>query len=108
MYGATDNFLSYYKLEGYGLPDWAGISSYENSISYDENGVAHVSVEYVMSNVVVKNYPLTLKRYNSHIYTFLDGPLERDTTVTWTAYYTDLYGVRDSTEITTVFTMKKE
>ena len=108
FYGATDNFLSYYEFDGYGLPDWAGISSYENSISYDENGVAHVSVKYVMSNVVVKNYPLTLKRYNSHIYTFLDGPLERDTTVTWTAYYTDLYGVRDSTEITTVFTMKKE
>ena len=25
-----------------------------------------------------------------------------------TAYYTDLYGVKDSTKITTVFTMQKE
>jgi len=52
------------------------------------------------------DYPLTPKIYNARLYMFSSGPLEKDTTVTWLAYYTDMYGVKDSTEVTTVFRMK--
>ena len=43
------------------------------------------------------NYPLTPKIYNARLYIYSHDPLEKDTTVTWMAYYTDMYGVRDST-----------
>jgi len=52
------------------------------------------------------DYPLTPKIYNARLYMFSSDPLEKDTTVTWLAYYTDMYGVKDSTEVTTVFRMK--
>jgi len=52
------------------------------------------------------DYPLTPKIHEVGLYIYSDEPLEKDTTVTWQAYYTDMYGVRDSTEITTVFRMK--
>ena len=110
-YGKTEFFESgYYIEDAHGLPYWAYSSSHTSGLSYDENGAVYfdyVEVSYC-SETVITRFPLALKTYSSYLYAILYEPLERDTTVTWTAYYTDLYGVKDSTEITTVFTMKKE
>lgn len=96
-YRGGANFRTPYEMEDvYGtLPSDAGLLTY--SSYYLDLGC------FVTDRI---DYPLTPKIHEVGLYIYSDEPLEKDTTVTWQAYYTDMYGVRDSTEITTVFRMK--
>lgn len=96
-YRGGANFRTPYEMEDvYGtLPSDAGLLTYS---SYYLDLGCYVTVRI--------DYPLTPKIHEVGLYMYSDEPLEKDTTVTWQTYYTDMYGVRDSTEITTVFKMK--
>ncbi len=117
FYGRGSYFYGLYKISDKALPDFAGVSSYKGSyITIDHKDAPKDSV-FLLEELNVSSscydttytkYPLTSKHYQSYIYAFLDEPFEKDSTVTWTAYYQDLYGVTDSTEVTTFFKMKEE
>ena len=94
------------------LPD--GIGAYTSSISVvvdSSTGLVKYEMEPISitacSQTVVTKYPLKQRNRDFVLYAILDEPLERDTTITWKAYYSDIYGVEDSLEITTFFTMKE-
>ena len=117
FYGRGSYFYGLYKISDKALPDFAGVSSYKGSyITIDHKDAPKDSV-FLLEELNVSSpcydttytkYPLTSKHYQSYIYAFLDEPFEKDSTVTWTAYYQDLYGVMDSIEVTTLFKMKEE
>jgi len=117
FYGRGSYFYGLYKISDKALPDFAGVSSYKGSyITIDHKDAPKDSV-FLLEELNVSSpcydttytkYPLTSKHYQSYIYAFLDEPFEKDSTVTWTAYYQDLYGVTDSIEVTTFFKMKEE
>ncbi len=117
FYGRGSYFYGLYKISDKALPDFAGVSSYKGSyITIDHKDAPKDSV-FLLEELNVSSpcydttytkYPLTSKHYQSYIYAFLDEPFEKDSTVTWTAYYQDFYGVTDSTEVTTFFKMKEE
>lgn len=117
FYGRGSYFYGLYKISDKALPDFAGVSSYKGSyITIDHKDAPKDSV-FLLEELNVSSpcydttytkYPLTSKHYQSYIYAFLDEPFEKDSTVTWTAYYQDIYGVMDSIEVTTLFKMKEE
>ena len=86
-----------------GLPDWVHIDadSYTNWRGYCLD-----DLEYYCEDTYTTYYPSTLKELKFQIYLMVSKPIS-DTTVTWTAYYKDLYEARDSVEITTHFMMKQ-
>lgn len=57
----------------------------------------------VCDDTTYVEYPLKLKYYATIMYHNQKEPLAKDTSVTWMAVYADMYGRKDSTEITTVF-----
>lgn len=112
-YGGVVFKTPYVVDEDYGtLPDGAG--AYTPSSTYyteDADGdtvrnFTNIFPVSFCSKTVYIDYPLTPKIYEARLYMFRHDSLEKDTTVTWQAYYTDMYGVKDSVEITTVFKMK--
>ncbi len=117
FYGRGSYFYGLYKISDKALPDFAGVSSYKGSyITIDHKDAPKDSV-FLLEELNVSSpcyettyikYPLTPKYYRSYIFAILNKPFEKDSTVTWTAYYQDLYGVTDSTEVTTFFKMKEE
>lgn len=117
FFGRGSYFHGPYKITDNALPNFAGVSSYKGSyITIDHKDAPKDSV-FLLEELNVSSpcydttytkYPLTSKHYQSYIYAFLDEPFEKDSTVTWTAYYQDIYGVMDSIEVTTLFKMKEE
>ena len=111
--GHTDFSTTYVVYEDYGtLPRGAGSftsKDYFKTIDADGDTIHHFYQIFIdlCNETIYIEYPLTPKIYEAQLYMFSHDPLEKDTTVTWMAYYTDMYGVRDSTEITTVFKMKE-
>lgn len=97
-YGHTDDFLSNYYIEGKDLPDGFGVSSY----------TGRFATLLGCGDTTYTNYPLIPKDVEARLYMFLEEPLEKDTTITWMAYYTDMYGVEDSLEVTTFVTMEED
>lgn len=112
-YGNADFGTPYAVENSYGtLPDGAGSLTSTNlfyTVEADGDTMwRFYPITYSLCyETVYIEYPLTPKIYTANLYMFSHDPLERDTTVTWLAYYTDMYGVMDSTEITTVFRMKE-
>jgi len=117
FYGRGSYFYGLYKISDKALPDFAGVSSYKGSyITIDHKDAPKDSV-FLLEELNVSSpcyettyikYPLTPKYYRSYIFAILNKPFEKDSTVTWTAYYQDIYGVMDSIEVTTLFKMKEE
>ncbi|MCQ2125487.1 MAG: hypothetical protein MJZ25_15015 [Fibrobacter sp.] len=114
-YRGRANFRTPYVMEDvYGtLPSDAGLLTYPSyyTVGADGDSIWHVNLLDLESiggcyETIRIDYPFTPKIHEVGLYIYSDEPLEKDTTVTWQAYYTDMYGVRDSTEITTVFRMK--
>lgn len=105
-YEGNAKYMSPYEFEEWtanGLPDWVHIDadSYTNW-----SGFCLDDLEYYCEDTYTTYYPSTLKQLKFQIYLIVSKPIN-DTTVTWTAYYKDLYGSRDSVEITTHFMMKQ-
>ncbi len=98
-YGHTDDFLSNYRIDAKGLPDGFGVSSYSGG---------HAVRLSLCGDTSYTHYPLIPMDYGSDLYAFLEEPLKKDTSITWMAFYTDMYGVKDSLEVTTFVTMEKE
>lgn len=105
-YAGNAKYMSSYEFEEWtanGLPDWVHIDadSYTNWRGYCLD-----DLEYYCEDTYTTYYPSTLKELKFEIYLMVSKPIS-DTTVTWTAYYKDLYEARDSVEITTHFMMKQ-
>ncbi|SHL33318.1 hypothetical protein [Fibrobacter sp. UWEL] len=102
-----------YSISSDDLPEWAYAVGYpEASHNVDTVLVinkAEVDTVYgyylaeKMCFSCPQTYPLKLVTYKNRLWNWLDEPLESDTTITWTAIYTDINGVEDSVEVTTVF-----
>jgi len=117
FYGRGSYFHGPYKISDNALPNFALVISYKGSyITINPEEAPEDSVflpedlielDPCYETTYIK-YPLTPKYYRSYISAILNKPFEKDSTVTWTAYYQDIYGVMDSIEVTTLFKMKEE
>ena len=111
-YGHVEYSTPYTFDDVYELPD--GIGAYTSGFSTvvdSATGLMTLEMELISLSACyatyVTKYPLKQRNRDFVLYAFLDEPLERDTTITWMAHYSDIYGVEDSLEITTLFTMKE-
>lgn len=117
FFGRGSYFHGPYKITDNALPNFALVISYKGSYitinpeEAPEDSVflleALIELDPCYETTYIK-YPLTPKYYRSYISAILNKPFEKDSTVTWTAYYQDIYGVMDSIEVTTLFKMKEE
>lgn len=117
FYGRGSYFHGPYKISDNALPNFALVISYKGSyITINPEEAPEDSVflpedlielDPCYETTYIK-YPLTPKYYRSYISAILNKPFEKDSTVTWTTYYQDIYGVMDSIEVTTLFKMKEE
>ena len=98
MYAEYESPYEFYDAKG--LPEWFSI----DADSYTESSVGCIDDpgERYCAKEITTHYPLSTKNLRFEVYAIHSKPMN-DTTVTWTAYYKDLYGVKDSVQLTTNF-----
>ncbi len=124
LIGDSRKFLDYYRIEGKELPPWAYVShtsgkmivfdgkdgtpSIDTTIMSSEGcGQAFMSGCFSVSYV---KYPKDLVMYRSKIHVYGDTTEipQKDTTIKWMAHYTDMYGVKDSLQVETLFRINRK
>ena len=122
--GESKTYFDFYDLDHSRLTEWAYASSTAGKVvifdGKDGTPLADTTIVsldgYTVSLTVYScnytsfiKFPQKLVGYKSSIHVFADTTEvpKNDTTITWMAHYSDMYGVEDSTEITTFFKIKK-
>lgn len=103
-----------YSISSDDLPEWARASSNKYNISADTliveiNGKLDTTIIFKAEKICLEacttytTYPKELVTYENRLWNWLKEPLESDTTITWTARFTDINGLVDSVKVTTLF-----
>lgn len=103
MYAEYESPYEFYDAKG--LPDWFGIDA--DSYTESSTGCIDDPGEWHCEKIITTHYPLSTKSLRFEVYA-IHSKMMNDTTVTWTAYYKDLYGVKDSVQLTTNFIRSRD
>ena len=122
--GESRKILDYYQIEGKELPPWAYVSHTSGKmIVFDgKDGTPSIDTTIMSSDGCVQalmsgcfsvsyvKYPKDLVMYRSKIHVYGDTTEipQKDTTIKWMAHYTDMYGVKDSLQIETLFRINRK